>query len=175
MDAGRPVSRRSALDSIVAPEQQPCRSSSLGSGTGKSKRYSWSFIRSNSSRSSKDAPPRRNRDPASLLSPPVDESKGRSTSPARSPLHIKANPESVPERPRSSHGFKFRVPNFSRTLPPRGSTLPTIMESKGISSAEMLKSRISSSKVKLWDGRTRTTVSWDGLRRVGLFPSGTMS
>jgi hypothetical protein len=167
MDAARPVSRRSALDFIVAPEQQPCRTSSLGGGPGKSKRHSWSF-RSSSSRS-RDASPRRNREPASLLSPPASDSRSRSASPAKSaPQTRVSSPERIPERPRSSHGFKFRVPNFTRTLPPRGSTLPTIMEQKGASPADSLRSRMAVTRVKLWDGRTRTTVPWDGLRRVSL-------
>ncbi|KAF2418958.1 hypothetical protein EJ08DRAFT_702923 [Tothia fuscella] len=39
------------------------------------------------------------------------------------------------------------------------------MEQRGALSAESLRSRITGSKVRHWDGRTRTTVPWDSLRR----------
>lgn len=168
MDA-RPATRRSSLGSTgtIAPEPQPSRPSS-----SRSKRHSWAFRGYTAPRPPQDAPPKLNREPDSLLAPP--SVKRSRSSPSAPPGHSRSapssrdqSPEPTPARPRTSHGFKLRVPNFSRTLPERGSTLPTIMEQKGARAADSLRSRVAGSKVKQWDGRTRTNVPWDGLRRVG--------
>jgi hypothetical protein len=167
MEACRPVSRRSLFEgSVVEPEQELHRSSST-----KSRRHSWSF-RSRSSRS-RDASPNRSHERTSFLSPsPSVVNKSWSPAPRKAvsaPHSPELRPEPLPARPRSSHGFSLRIPNFSRNLPPRGSTLPTIMEQKGVQSAETLRSRVSGTKpCRLWDGQTRTTVPWDGLRRVSI-------
>lgn len=168
MEACRPVSRRSSLggSTFAAPDQQPCRPSS----SAKSKRHSWSFTNIGGSSRSRDVSPRR-KDQAPCLSPSSSfvsrsrpSSQGTSLSAPRMP---EPGPEPLPERPRSSHGFKLHLPLVSRNHPPRSSTLPTIMEQRGTFAAESLRSRVSASKTcKLWDGRTRTTVPWDGLHRV---------
>jgi hypothetical protein len=164
MDA-RPVTRGSFLgaNGTKAPEAQPSRPSS-----SRSKRHSWAFRGYTAPRPSQDAFAPSNREEASLLSPPSVK-RSRSSSPGQSrsaPNSRDRSPEPLPARPRTSHGFKLRVSNFSRTLSGRESTLPTIMEQKGAHVADTLRSRVAGSKVKQWDGRTRTNVPWDGLRRV---------
>ncbi|KAE9978250.1 hypothetical protein BLS_000761 [Venturia inaequalis] len=71
--------------------------------------------------------------------------------------------------PRSSRGPPSsrlpQVPNFSKTLLGTGG-LPTILESKAkTASMESLRSRVDGSKVKRWEGNTRTTSPWNGIRR----------
>lgn len=145
---------------------------SLASG-GKTKRHSWSFI--NVSRSHDASPLKRGRERTSLVVP-KDAFDFRHRSPASAPSSAPqtrvSSPEPQPQpRPRSSRGprVSLQVPNFSKTLPARPGTrgLPTILESKAnTTSMESLRSRLDGSKVKRWDGRTRTTSPWNGIRRV---------
>jgi len=142
---------------------------------GKSKRHSWSFI--NVSRSIEPAISKKGRERASLNVPKnTFDLRSRSSGPApkSAPQTRVSSPEPQPQpRPRSSRGPKssLQVPNFSKNLPPRPGTrgLPTILESKSnTSSMESLRSRVDGSRVKRWDGHTRTTSPWNGIRRVSL-------
>jgi hypothetical protein len=147
---------------------------SLASG-GKSKRHSWSFI--NVSRAHVPSSPKKDRERASPVAPKSafdfrGRSPGSRSAPSSAPQTRVSSPEPQPQpRPRSSRGppSSLQVPNFSKTLParpgPRG--LPTILESKGnTASMESLRSRVAGSKVKRWEGHTRTTGPWNGIRRV---------
>jgi hypothetical protein len=59
------------------------------------------------------------------------------------------------------------VPNFSRVLPSRTSILSTIMENRSAAdSAESLRNRLRSRKVRRWEPDWKTTTPWDSLRRV---------
>jgi hypothetical protein len=169
MDSGRPVSTQRG-GSAVAVEP-----GSSASG-GKSKRHSsWSFI--NVSRSHDPSPAKRDRERASLVIPKSSfgfRSRSPGSGSSSAPQTRVSSPEPQPQRrPRSSRGppATLQVPNFSKTLLSRPGTrgLPTILESKSnTTSMESLRSRVDGSKVKRWDGRTRTTSPWNGIRRVSL-------
>jgi hypothetical protein len=147
---------------------------SLVSGA-KSKRHSWSFI--NVSRAHDPSAQKRGREQASLVVPKhAFNFRNRSSTSASSsaPQTRASSPEPQPQpRPHSSRGppLSLQVPNFSKTLPTRPGNrgLPTILESKGnTASMESLRSRVDGSKVKRWEGATRTTSPWNGIRRVSL-------
>jgi hypothetical protein len=148
------------------------RPGSLVSG-GKSKRHSWSFI--NVSRAHDLSPSKRGRERTSpVVSKNAFDFRHRSSASTSfsAPQTRVSSPEPQPQpRPRSSRGppSSLQVPNFSKTLPARPGTrgLPTILESRtNTASMESLRSRVDGSKVKRWEGNTRTTSPWNGIRRV---------
>jgi hypothetical protein len=139
----------------------------------KSKRHSWSFI--NVSRAHDLSPSKKGRERASLVVPKTAldfRQRSPASAPSSAPQTRASSPEPQPQpRPRSSRGppSSLLVPNFSKTLPARPGTrgLPTILESKAnTASMESLRSRVDGSKVKRWEGKTRTTSPWNGIRRV---------
>lgn len=147
-----PASRRTSIDGAGQPARRTLSAAA--------KRHSWSGY-NNGLRPSFAAPPggygqvllRRvagvDRDSAS------EDKRSHSAPSSRSP--------SPGARPSSRSG----VPNFSRVLPPRNSTLSTIMEDRSAAdSAESLRSRLRSCVVRRWEPTTRTVTPWDSLRRV---------
>lgn len=151
------------------------RTASLVPG-GESKRHTWSFI--NVSRTHDASLPKRGRERDSLVAPKnaFDNRQYRppSSGSSSAPHTRVSSPEPQPQpRPRSSRGLPssrlLQVPNFSKTLPVRPGTggLPTISESQAkTASMESLRSRVDGSKVKRWEGNTRTTSPWNGIRKV---------
>lgn len=153
------------------------RSASTLSG-GKLRRHTWSFI--NVSLSHDTPLPKGGREQDSPVGPKNAFEHRRYRSPASGPSSAPQTRASSPEpqfqpRPRSSRGPPssrlLQVPNFSKTLPARPGTggLPTILESKAkTASMDSLRSHVDGSKIKRWEGDTRTTSPWNGIRKVSL-------
>lgn len=147
------------------------RSGSLVSGT-KSKRHTWSFLNVSRAVESPLSPQRSHEQG----SPAVLRRRAPSSGSSSAPQTRVSSPERQPQpRPCSSRGSpssrSLQVPNFSKTFTTRPASrgLPTILESKAKSaSMESLRSRVDGSRVKRWDGNTRTTSPWNGILKVSL-------
>jgi hypothetical protein len=151
----------------------PCRTTSTSSEKAP-KKHAWSFINVSRSSSSRKPSPKRDREQDSLpkLKSPSFDFRSRSSAISSAPETRTSSPEpQLPARPRSSRGPSLlQVPNFSKTTSSRrGSLLPTILETKiNTASMESLRSRVAGAKVKRWDGRTRTSSPWNGIRKVSI-------
>lgn len=151
------------------------RSASTPSGS-KVKRRTWSFINVSTCHDARAPLSKRRREQDSLVAPKNTLDNRRYHSPASGPSSAPQTRVSSPEpqpRPRSSRGPSssklLQVPNFSKTLALRSGTggLPTISESKvKTASMESLRCCVDGGKVKRWEGSTRTTSSWNGIRKV---------
>ncbi|QDS72392.1 hypothetical protein FKW77_008645 [Venturia effusa] len=150
-------------------------SSASSASGGKPKRHTWSFI--NVSRSRDASYTKRGHELDSSVAPKNAFDNRRYRDPASgsssAPQTRASSPEPQPQsRPRSSRGpspsSSLRVPNFSKTFPARPGVkgLPTILESKAkTASMESLGSRVDGSRVKRWEGTSRTTSPWNGIRK----------
>ena len=68
------------------------------------------------------------------------------------------------------------IPNFSRVLSPANDPPMTPRtRSRPARRAGAMRNTTRQEKVKRWEGKTRTVSNWDGLRRVGVSQSDSMS